>query len=45
MRSRIAREPELGTIMQEAAMMIIPAVLVIGAILALVLYLEKTYPS
>ena len=35
----------LGTIVQEAAMALIPALIVIGAILALVYYLEKTYPS
>ena len=34
-----------GTILQEAAMGLLPAVIVIGCILALVLYLEKTYPS
>jgi len=30
---------------QEAALVIIPAVLVIGGVLALVFYLDKTYPS
>lgn len=45
MLPRIAMGPELVTILQEAAMMIIPAVLVIGGILALVLYLDRTYPS
>ena len=45
MLPRIAMGPELVTILQEAAMMIIPVVLVIGGILALVLYLDRTYPS
>ena len=35
----------LSARLQEAAMLLIPAVIIIGAILALVYHLERTYPS
>jgi hypothetical protein len=47
-RVAMARNPGAiltGAILQEAAMALIPAIIIIGAILALVYHLERTNPS